>query len=102
MPQLANVFYYGKDFGTKKKEVGKAPKYKALSVTKAGALGEQIEEAEAAKQEEGLQAHQRAMQNLAQMQETKENDINGLLDQILGTSTDTVSFDDLLNIVKGS
>ena len=89
MPELANVFYYGKEFGSKRQKLKGGEvleeEYKPLSVTKAGAAGEAIEEAE-----------------IAEAQKTKENDINGLLEQILGSTKETVGFDDLLNIVKGS
>ncbi len=89
MPQLANVFYYGKDFSGKKQQLkgGRLEQdvYDPLSVTKAGAMGEMLEEAEREK--------------IAEAKETKDNDINGLLDQIFG-SGDAMSFDDLLDIVK--
>lgn len=89
LPQLANVFYYGKDFGSKKQKLKNGEveeeEYKPLSVTKAGAAGEAMEEAE-----------------IAQEKKTKENDVNGLIEQILGKSQDNVSLDELLNIVKGS
>ena len=78
-PELANVFYYGKEFGAKM-EKGKVSdeKYKELSVTKAGALGEQIEE-----------------QQIAQEREKQENP----LEQLLAQSDEGTSLDDLLNII---
>ena len=85
LPEMANVFYYGKDFGSKKQKAKGEEEYKPLSVTKAGAVGEALEEAE-----------------IAQAQKTKENDVNGLIEQIIGKSEDNVSLDELLNIVKGS
>lgn len=89
IPELANVFYYGKEFGTKKQRVSRGQleeqEYKPLSVTKPGAAGEAMEEAE-----------------IAEAKKTKENDVNGLIEQILGKSQDTVSLDELLNIVKGA
>lgn len=89
LPQLANVFYYGKDFGSKKQKLKdgevEEEEYKPLSVTKAGAAGEALEEAE-----------------IAEAKKTKENDVNGLIEQILGKSQDSVSLDELLNIVKGA
>jgi len=36
-PELANVFYYGKEFVAKKRKPGEKGQYKQLSVTKAGA-----------------------------------------------------------------
>ncbi len=57
MPALANVFYYGKEFGSQKQELTKegavsGKRYRPLSVTKAGALGEMLEEQEIAEQAE--------------------------------------------------
>jgi len=48
MPQLANVFYYGKEFGSKKQKLTKEGRleqeeYKPLSVTQAGAEPEQLD-----------------------------------------------------------
>jgi hypothetical protein len=81
-PELANVFYYGKEFGAKKQKLkgGKTDqeRYKELSVTKAGALGEQIEE-----------------QQIAQEREKQENP----LEQLLAQSDEGTSLDDLLNII---
>jgi hypothetical protein len=87
IPQLANVFYYGKEFGGKKQKLNERgelveEEYDPLSVTKAGAMGE-IEE------------------QIAEDQETKENDVNTALDHIIGASSKSTSLDDLLNIVKG-
>lgn len=88
IPQLANVFYYGKDFGGKKQKLDKRgelvdEEYDPLSVTKAGAMGE-IEE------------------QVAEDAKTKENDVNTALDHIIGKSSESTSLDDLLNIVKGA
>jgi hypothetical protein len=88
IPQLANVFYYGKEFGAKKQKLDKKgeldeEEYRPLSVTKAGALGETQEQ-------------------VAEEQKTKENDINTALDHILGKSSQSTSLDELLNIVKGA
>lgn len=81
-PELANVFYYGKEFASKKQKLkgGKTEReeYKPLSVTKAGALGEQIEE-----------------QQIAAEREKRENP----LEQLLAQSDEGTSFDDLLNII---
>lgn len=83
MPALANVFYYGKDFGSKKQKLTKEgeveeEEYKPLSVTTPGALGELVEE-----------------------QKNKENNANDALDLIMGKSSESMSLDDILNIVKG-
>jgi hypothetical protein len=88
IPALANVFYYVKEFGSKKQKITKKgeleeEEYKPLSVTKAGAEGELLEE-------------------IAEEQKTKENNANDALDLVLGKSGESLSFDDLLNIVKGS
>ena len=87
IPALANVFYYGKDFGSKKQKLDKKgevqeEEYRPLSVTKAGAQGEMMED-------------------IAQEQKNKENNTNDALDLVLGKSSDAMSIDDLLNIVKG-
>jgi hypothetical protein len=87
IPALANVFYYGKEFGSKKQKLTKKgevdeEEYRPLSVTKAGAEGELLED-------------------IAQEQKNKENNANDALDLVLGKSEDSMSIDDLLNIVKG-
>jgi hypothetical protein len=88
IPALANVFYYGKEFGSKKQKVNEKGElvdedYKPLSVTKAGAEGELMEE-------------------IAEEKKNKENNTNDALDLVLGQSSESMSFDDLLNIVKGA
>ena len=88
IPQLANVFYYGKEFGSKKQKIDKKGElededYRALSVTKAGAEGEMLED-------------------IAEEKKNKENNANDALDLVLGESSDSMSLDDLLNIVKGA
>jgi hypothetical protein len=87
IPALANVFYYGKDFGSKKQKLTKEgevaeEEYRPLSVTKAGAEGEMLED-------------------IAEEQKNKENNANDALDLVLGKSGESMSIDDLLNIVKG-
>ena len=88
IPALANVFYYGKEFGSKKQKLDKKGElededYRALSVTKAGAEGELLED-------------------VAEEKKNKENNTNDALDLILGESSDSMSLDDLINIVKGA
>jgi hypothetical protein len=88
IPALANVFYYGKEFGSKKQKLNEKGElvdedYKPLSVTKAGAEGELMEE-------------------IAEEKKTNENNANDALDLVLGKSSESMSFDDLLNIVKGA
>ena len=87
-PQLANVFYYGKDFGSKKQKVSKSGKleqeeYKALSVTKAGAEGEKIEEEE-----------------LARKDKTDENDVEELLKKIEGSSDNAATPEEIAEIIR--
>ena len=87
IPALANVFYYGKEFGSKRQKLNKKGEieeedYRPLSVTKAGAEGELLED-------------------IAEEKKNKENNANDALDLILGKSNDSMSFDDLINIVKG-
>lgn len=86
VPELANVFYYGKEFGSKKQKLkdGELEKeeYKPLSVTKAGALGEQIEE-----------------QQIAQEREKQENPVEDPVQQLLAQSDEGMSYEDLLNII---
>ena len=86
--QLANVFYYGKDFGSKKQKVSKSGKldqeeYRALSVTKAGAEGEKIEE-----------------EALARKDKTDENDVEELLKQIEGSSDNAATPEEIAEIIR--
>lgn len=88
IPALANVFYYGKEFGSKKQKLTKKgelvnEKYRPLSVTSPGAEGELLED-------------------IAEEKKNKENNANDALDLILGESSESMSIDDLLNIVKGA
>jgi alkylhydroperoxidase/carboxymuconolactone decarboxylase family protein YurZ len=88
IPQLANVFYYGKEFGSKKQKVTKEgeleqEEYKALSVTKAGAEGEKIEE-----------------EALAQKGKTDENDVEELLKKIEGSSDNAATPEEIAEIIR--
>ena len=83
VPALANVFYYGKEFGSKKQKLTKKgtleeEEYKPLSVTKAGAVGEMLEE-----------------QEIAAREKSKENP----LEQLLAQNEPGTSFEDLLNML---
>jgi hypothetical protein len=83
VPALANVFYYGKEFGSKKQRLTKKgtvaeEEFRPLSVTKAGAVGEMLEE-----------------QEIAAREKSKEND----LDQMFAQQEPGTSLDDLLNII---
>jgi hypothetical protein len=89
MPQLANVFYYGKEFGTKKQKLDEKGnvidgEYDPLSVVKAGAEGEE------------------ESQEVAEDSKTKDNTIVALLEQILGKSNNAATEDELRDIVKGA
>lgn len=89
MPQLANVFYYGKEFGTKKQKLDEKGNvidgdYEALSVTEAGP------EVEA------------KLEEVAGESKRKDNSIVALLEQILGKGNDAASEDELRDIVKGA
>ena len=87
VPQLANVFYYGKEFGSKKQKLDKEGKivgdeYEPLSVTEAGAeLKDKLE-------------------SVAEGEKTKDNSVMALLEQILGKGNDAISEEELQNIVK--
>jgi len=81
IPQLANVFYYGKDFGTKKQKLTKEGElieedYKPLSVVQPGLEVEQ----------------------LAEEAKSNENVALDAADKLMGEST---SFDDLIKILRG-
>ena len=87
MPELANVFYYGKDFGSKKQRLTEEgtveeEEYRPLSVTKPGAVGELLEEQEVAAQEE-----------------SKENRPQDPLAQLLAQSEPGTSIEDLLKLI---
>jgi len=87
VPALAKVFYYGKEFGSKKQKLTKegtvaADTYKPLSVTRPGAEPEQLLEEVAAKEE------------------TKENPAEAYLQQLLAQAESPTSGDDLLDILK--
>ena len=42
------------------------------------------------------------MEEIAEEKKNKENNTNDALDLVLGQSSESMSFDDLLNIVKGA
>ena len=88
VPALANVFYYGKDFTSKKQRLTKQgtvveERYRPLSVTRPGAIGEMLEE-----------------QEIAAREKSKENDGEDIVQQLLAQSEESgPSLDDLLNII---
>ena len=89
MPQLANVFYYGKDFDSKKQKLDKEGRlvdedYEPLSVTDFGPeLKDQLED-------------------VAEGKKTEDNTVVDLLTKILGGNSDNAATEDeLQRIVKG-
>jgi hypothetical protein len=81
IPNLANVFYYGKDFTSKKQKINEKgelelDEYKPLSVVKSGPELEQ----------------------LAEEAKSNENVALKVADKLMGEQT---SFDDLLKILRG-
>jgi hypothetical protein len=87
VPALANVFYYGKEFGSKKQKLTKKgtvaeEEYKPLSVTKAGAVGEKLEEEE-----------------IAAREESTENRGEDYMQQLLAQNQEGTSIEDLLKLI---
>jgi ribosomal protein L12E/L44/L45/RPP1/RPP2 len=83
-PDLANVYYYGKDFSSKRQKINKEGELEQEPYTE---LGEPV---------------YAALGGLVDEQKNRENNANDALDLILGQSSNSLSLDDLLNIVKGS
>jgi hypothetical protein len=78
---LANVFYYGKDFGTQKQQVGPGGRlfqtpYQELSVSKPG-----------------------AEMPVAQPGRTEENDTDAILQRILSQQDQNVTMDELIRLL---
>ena len=78
---LANVFYYGKDFGTQKQQVGQGGRlmqapYQELSVSRPGAEAP-----------------------VAQQARTEENDAQAMLQKILSQQDDNVTMDELMRLL---
>ena len=78
---LANVFYYGKDFGTQKQQVGQGGRlmqapYQELSVSRPGAEAP-----------------------VAQQARTEENDADAMLQKILSQQDDNVTMDELIRLL---
>jgi hypothetical protein len=81
---LANVYYYGKDFGSKKQKINEEGE---LELTPYRGVGEPI---------------MAAGGGLVDTDKNRENNVIDALDLIMGESSNSMSLDDLLNIVKGS
>jgi hypothetical protein len=96
------VFYYGKEFGGKRQKLTrkgtvKEEKYKPLSVTKPGAMGEAMEEAEAEAREE--------LENVAANGESNENEpveaaAGGYLEYLLRQGEAPMTEAELLEIIR--
>jgi len=83
-PQLANVFYYGKEFGSKKQKLSEKGTveeelYKPLSVVQPGVEPEQVVEQ--------IEPERKKAQNP--------------VDLVLNSIDDNMSFDELLQILRG-
>ena len=84
---LANVFYYGKNFGGQKQKLSASGElletpYDELSVTKAGAEPEPIS------------------LPVAQEEKEDENDISALLQQIMSSGGNNMTQDELMEIIQ--
>lgn len=96
IPQLANVFYYGKEFGSKKQKLTKEgrvkeEKYKPLSVTQPGAEPEQLLET--------------LEPDIAEREESEENApteaaAGGYLDYLLRQADAPMTEQELLDIIR--
>jgi hypothetical protein len=92
VPALANVFYYGKEFGTKKEKVNEKGQlveepYKPLSVTKAGAEGDEAD----------YTASDLPVAKSRQKSENSDDPVS----KLLSGASNSVSMDDILKIVRG-
>jgi hypothetical protein len=96
MPQLANVFYYGKEFGSKKQKLTKKgtvkeEEYKALSVSTPGVEPEQLTE--------------RLESTVARKDESEENAEpveaarGGYLDSLFASGLPPMTHDELVQIL---
>jgi hypothetical protein len=96
------VFYYGKEFGGKKQKLTKKgmvkeEEFKPLSVTKPGAAGEMMEEAELAAKEE--------REDVARSADSDENEsveaaAGGYLDYLLRQGEAPMTEAELLEIIR--
>jgi hypothetical protein len=89
LPALANVFYYGKEFGSQKQKLGKKGEileedYRPLSVTDFG--------------EEAWQAAEQ-LQEVAQADKTDENDVDALIRKLSGGDASPTSLAELMTII---
>ena len=89
LPQLANMFYYGKEYGSQKQKLGKKgelleEEFRPLSVTDFG--------------EEAWQAAEQA-QEVAQAGKSDENSVDALIQAITGGGTSSTSLEELMQII---
>ena len=88
---LANVYYYGKDFGSQKQKINEEGK---LELEPYRAVGDPLNPF--------ARPFFAAGGGLVDTDENRENNVIDALDLILGQSGNSLSLEDLLNIVKGS
>jgi hypothetical protein len=96
MPQLANVFYYGKEFGSKKQKLTKKgtvqeDEYKALSVSTPGVEPEQLTE-----QLESTVARKDESEENAEPVEAARG---GYLDSLFASGLPPMTHDELVQIL---
>ena len=91
-PQLANMFYYGKEYSSKKQKLGKRgeileEEYRPFSVTDFG--------------EEPWQAAEQleALTEVADTGETDENSVDALIRQLTAGKSSSTTLDELMNII---
>jgi hypothetical protein len=87
IPELANVFYYGKDFGSQRQQISPTgelmlPNYHELSVSKPGA-------------EQSPDSF-----SVAQPVKEGENDVSALLQQILSSGDQNMTPEELMQIIQ--
>ena len=85
-PLLANMFYYGKEFGSKKQKLGERgdlvdEDYRGLSVTAAGAEPWQFAE------------------QLADTPKPDENSVDELIQKLTAGDSSATTLDELMNII---
>jgi hypothetical protein len=88
-PALANMFYYGKEFGSQKQKLGKKgelleEEYRPLSTTEFGVESGQLAE---------------QLQEVASADKTDENDVEALIRKLSGEEASPTSLDELMQII---
>lgn len=104
LPQLADVFYYGKEYRSPKQKMVKGKleqdPYREFSVT--DFQREAWQDIAALEEMAAQDVENQAADEVAEAKQTKENDVNGILDEIFGAPGLTTTVDELLNIIKGA